>query len=86
MAKNEQHIIAGEINMAEVKPELDAAWFETADAFVGNQLVRRGRPTIAHPKQPVSLRLDPDVIAWFKRGGRGWQSRVNEALRAAAGL
>lgn len=86
MARNEQPISTSESNMAEVKPELDVAWFEEADAYIGSQLVRRGRPSIAHPKQPVSLRLDPDVIAWFKRGGRGWQSRVNKALRAAAGL
>jgi uncharacterized protein (DUF4415 family) len=30
--------------------------------------------------------LDPDVIAHFKAGGRGWQTRVNAALRKAAGL
>jgi uncharacterized protein (DUF4415 family) len=34
----------------------------------------------------VSLRLDPDVIAHFRRGGRGWQSRINEALRKVAKL
>jgi len=30
--------------------------------------------------------LDPDVLAYFKQGGKGWQTRVNEALRKAAGL
>jgi uncharacterized protein (DUF4415 family) len=34
----------------------------------------------------VSLRLDPDVIAHFRRGGRGWQSRINAALRKVAKL
>jgi uncharacterized protein (DUF4415 family) len=45
-----------------------------------------GRPKIERPKQPVSIRLDQDVIEHFKAGGEGWQSRMNEALRKAAGL
>jgi uncharacterized protein (DUF4415 family) len=46
----------------------------------------RGRPAIANPRQQISLRLDGDVIEKFKATGKGWQSRVNEALRKAAGL
>ncbi len=34
------------------------------------------------PKVPVSLRVDPDVMAWFKRHGRGYQTRINAVLRA----
>ena len=32
-------------------------------------------------KKPVTLRLDADVIAWFKARGRGYQTRINRALR-----
>ena len=32
-------------------------------------------------KQPVSLRLDADVVAWFKTGGERYQSRINGVLR-----
>jgi uncharacterized protein (DUF4415 family) len=32
-------------------------------------------------KKPVTLRLDADVMAWFQRGGRGYQTRINQALR-----
>ena len=46
----------------------------------------RGRPSVEKPRQQVSLRLDPDVIKAFKSTGKGWQGRVNEALRKAAGL
>jgi uncharacterized protein (DUF4415 family) len=46
----------------------------------------RGRPKSKNPKRPVSLRLDPDVVAHFRRGGRGWQSRINAVLRKAAKL
>ncbi len=70
----------------EIKPELDDDWFAEADAYIGAKLVRRGRPKSDSPKQPVSLRLDRDVIDWFKGKGSGWQSRINEELRKAAGL
>ncbi len=32
-------------------------------------------------KTPVTLRLDADVLAWFQRDGRGYQTRINQALR-----
>lgn len=48
--------------------------------------VQRGRPLAAAPKVSTTIRLDPAVIAHFKADGPGWQSRINEALRKAAGL
>lgn len=33
-------------------------------------------------KKPVTLRLDADVLAWFKKDGRRYQTRINKALRA----
>jgi uncharacterized protein (DUF4415 family) len=32
-------------------------------------------------KKAVTLRLDADVLAWFQRQGRGYQTRINRALR-----
>lgn len=32
-------------------------------------------------KQQITLRLDGDIIAWARRGGEGYQSRINAALR-----
>jgi uncharacterized protein (DUF4415 family) len=32
-------------------------------------------------KKPIALRLDADVLAWFKQGGDGYQTRINAALR-----
>ena len=60
-----------------------------AEAFPGlMESIRRsrGRPAIANPRQQISLRLDPAVIAKFKSEGKGWQGRINEVLRKAAGL
>jgi uncharacterized protein (DUF4415 family) len=32
-------------------------------------------------KKPVTLRLDADVLAWFRVDGRGYQTRINKVLR-----
>lgn len=48
--------------------------------------VQRGRPKSSAPKISTTLRLDPEVLDAFKSSGPGWQSRMNEALRKAAGL
>jgi uncharacterized protein (DUF4415 family) len=34
------------------------------------------------PKQPISLRVDEDVLLWFKEQGPRYQSRMNAVLRA----
>jgi uncharacterized protein (DUF4415 family) len=36
-------------------------------------------------KQQLTLRLDADVVDWFKQQGEGYQSRINAALRAHVG-
>ena len=48
----------------------------------------RGRPKLPSElrKQRISILLDPDVITHFKSEGRGWQTRINTALRKVAGL
>src|SRR5436305_15281812 len=65
----------------EESPELSDEWFDNAEHRVGEKVVRRGRPPLDKPKRLVSLRLDQDVIERFRAGGRGWQSRLNAALR-----
>ncbi len=32
-------------------------------------------------KKPITLRLDADILAWFQKQGRGYQTRINQALR-----
>ena len=44
---------------------------------------KRGRPAGAS-KTSVSLRIDTDVLEIFRATGKGWQSRLNAALRMAA--
>ncbi|MDD1453201.1 BrnA antitoxin family protein [Sphingomonas sp. H160509] len=86
MRKRDESITNSVIEADDVRPELDDVWFEEADAFQGPKLVRRGRPKSENPKQPVTLRLDRDLVEWFKSGGAGWQTRINNQLREAAGI
>jgi uncharacterized protein (DUF4415 family) len=44
-------------------------------------IARRGLRPVP-PKASISLRLDADVLAWFKSQGRGYQTRMNAVLRA----
>jgi len=41
----------------------------------------RGRPKSASPKQLVSVRYSPEVLAYFRATGEGWQSRMDSVLR-----
>jgi uncharacterized protein (DUF4415 family) len=58
------------------------------DAPPVEEILRRkaGRPPLAQTKRSVHLRLDEDVVRHFEAGGKGWQTRVNAALRKVAGL
>lgn len=67
-------------------PELTDEDFARGVWHIGGVPASRGRPKSKAPKRAVSLRLDEDVVAYFRRSGRGWQSRINAALRKAAKL
>jgi uncharacterized protein (DUF4415 family) len=43
-------------------------------------------PSLPGAKEQVSLRIDRDVLDHFQETGPGWQDRINDALRKAAGL
>jgi uncharacterized protein (DUF4415 family) len=79
--------------LTDMSDEEDAAITADANADPDNPpaddlLARRGRgrPRLDHPKQRIQLRVDEEVLQRFKAGGPGWQTRMNSALRKAAGL
>ena len=43
--------------------------------------VGMGRPRVANPKHALTVRYDADVVEAFKATGRGWQTRMNAALK-----
>jgi uncharacterized protein (DUF4415 family) len=59
----------------EVMPEL------VGPQVAADMLKRRGRPKAAETKTHFNIRLDADVLDAFKATGRGWQTRINRALR-----
>jgi uncharacterized protein (DUF4415 family) len=56
------------INLSD-SPELDASFFKNAEL------------RLPKPKKAVSLRIDDDVFDWFRHQGKGYQTRINAALR-----
>ncbi|WP_310601429.1 BrnA antitoxin family protein [Desulfobulbus sp.] len=74
-------------------PELTDDFFATAKPFIGEQEISaeefkaearkalRGRPAGSGVKQSTTVRFDTDVLAAFKATGKGWQTRMNNALR-----
>jgi len=88
--RTKKNIIASKWVDPDDAPHLDRDWFERAEIREGDRLIRParpiGRPKKAAPKEAVSIRLDADVLAHFRATGPGWQSRINDALRKAAGL
>jgi len=65
---------------------LTEAFFKSADRYDGAQLKPRGRPKASMTKEPVKLRLDADVLAALRASGEGWQTRINDTLRASLKL
>jgi uncharacterized protein (DUF4415 family) len=72
-------------------PELTEEDFARGTWRIGDNVVSRqeaktaiaartGRPPLAEPKKAVNIRLAPDILAAFKATGKGWQTRINNAL------
>ena|SRR5687768_6142218 len=59
--------------------ELDASIDLEEEGEIDWSSIQIGLP---ESKQQLTLRLDPDVIAWFKASGRGYQTRMNAVLRS----
>lgn len=74
-------------------PELPDDVWDWAQISIGGKVIRPatgtltkpGRPPIGDaPKQQVTLRLPREVIAFFKAGGPGWQTRIGDVLQRHA--
>lgn len=50
------------------------------------RVMLRGRPKAAATKEPVKIRLDADVLMALRATGDGWQTRINDTLRASLQL
>jgi uncharacterized protein (DUF4415 family) len=66
-------------------PELTDEQLAGATLEIGGKPVR-GRPRLEHPKAAIKLRIDADIVTYFRKTGRGWQTRINDTLRKATKL
>lgn len=53
----------------------------TKTEFAQLKPITLGRPKAENPKTPISIRLSPEVVDYFKRTGKGWQTRMDEVLK-----
>jgi len=63
-----------DIRLTDEHPEMDVK-------HIVKGIVRRGLRPVP-PKASISLRLDADVLEWFRSLGPGYQTRINAVLRA----
>lgn len=56
----------------------------TAHTGIDELRAKRGRPVKSDQdrKEQIALRLDADVLAWYRSLGAGWQTRMNAVLKA----
>jgi uncharacterized protein (DUF4415 family) len=62
-------------------PELEDEFFQHADQYDGERLVKRGRPAGTGMKTSTTVRFDTDIVDAFRASGPGWQTRMNQVLR-----
>jgi uncharacterized protein (DUF4415 family) len=74
-----------EDELARLRPAREVLPPDLLSALAKRRRGQRG-PQKTPTKKLVTLRLDPDVLDHFRASGPGWQSRLNETLRKAAGL
>ena len=68
--------------LGDARTEAEAA-FKKVTAKVAEAPPRKA--ALPGVREQVTLRIDQDVLEFFRSGGPGWQERINEALRKAAG-
>jgi uncharacterized protein (DUF4415 family) len=66
-------------------PEMTKEMMNRGVVAVGGVIIRGprkpGRPLGSGKKQSVHIMLDKDLVALFRKGGKGWQTQINDALR-----
>lgn len=69
-ARTDRQIAEAAAADPDAAPELDAAWFKAAEVVLSPE------------KQTITIRVDKDVLEFFRKIGPGYQTRINAVLRA----
>lgn len=70
-AREDNTLLTNE-QLAQMKPIAEFPKLQT--------LVKRGRPQKSNPKKSTTIRLDAEVLDFFKAQGKGWQTMINKIL------
>jgi uncharacterized protein (DUF4415 family) len=63
--------------------EIEAGIAQDPDTFVPDALFwEKAEIVMPSNKQQITLKLDPEVLAFFRRGGRGCNTRINAVLKS----
>lgn len=73
--EEDAQITAAAMSDPDAQPMTDEEWARVLPT------VRRGRPAAEVKRPMVSLRMDPDLLAHLRASGKGWQTKLNAAVR-----
>ena len=64
--------------------EIGKAIREDSDSFEtgADWIAKMGKLTVPNPKERLTVRFDADMVDWFRKQGRGYQTRMNAVLRS----
>ena len=69
----EDETLLNDEQLAEMKPISEFPEFQA--------LVKLGRPVKSNPKKSTTIRLNAEVLDFFKTRGKGWQTKINDILQ-----
>ena len=80
--KKEPTAMKSRTKWEKLKKMTDAAIDVSDVPEIDPRLFKRMEVRMPRPKELVSIRIDPDVLDWFRRQGARYQTRINAVLRS----
>jgi len=80
--KKESTAMKSKTKWAELKTMKDAEIDVSDVPEINTKMIKTMVVRMPEPKELVSIRIDPDVLAWFRQQGARYQTRINAVLRS----
>jgi uncharacterized protein (DUF4415 family) len=72
----------GKTDFKRLRQMRDAAIDDSDTPRLGKSFWKTAKLTMPEPKDRLTIRVDHDVVEWLKKGGSGYQTRINAILRS----
>jgi uncharacterized protein (DUF4415 family) len=72
----------GKTDFKRLRQMRDAAIDDSDIPRLGKSFWKTAKLTMPAPKDRLTIRVDHDVVEWLKKGGSGYQTRINAILRS----